>query len=206
MNNISISYAISACNEHAELLQLLTLLTLHLQSDDEIVIVTDTNATQEVNDIISSFEDFINIIHYTHALNKNFAEHKNFINSCCTKQYILNIDADELPSIGLLGANLKALISDNESIDIFNIPRINIVRGITNEYINQQHWNTCLPTDIQSIDNDYNDITFYNNNEVEKIINFPDYQKRLYKNDSSIYWIGKVHETLTGLKQYLHYL
>ena len=30
------------------------------------------------------------------------------------------------------------------------------------------------------------------------IINFPDYQARIYKNDPKIKWEGKVHETITG--------
>jgi hypothetical protein len=33
-------------------------------------------------------------------------------------------------------------------------------------------------------------------------INFPDYQWRIYKNDSKIVWVNKVHERLSGFKTY----
>jgi hypothetical protein len=32
----------------------------------------------------------------------------------------------------------------------------------------------------------------------EPIINFPDYQARLYRNKDTIQWKGKVHETVVG--------
>lgn len=197
MNN-SISYAISVCNEHEELLNLLQIIKSTVTIDDEIVIVCDVNSTKEVYEVINN-QLCSNIFYYEHALNKNFAEHKNFINSKCTKQYIFNIDADEYPGEALKGVNLKELINQNPDVDVFAIPRINIVKNITFDYINLNSWKTCTPNDIHSLYGEYDDIIIRNDkNNIEQIINYPDYQKRLYKNDSNIKWVGKVHEQLTG--------
>ena len=200
MNN-SISYAISTCNEHEELNSLLQLIKSTFTNDDEIVIITDINSTQEVYNVVNKFVNNQNIIHFEHALNKDFANHKNFINSKCSKQYIFNIDADEYPGEALRGVNLKELLLQNPQIEMYAIPRINIVKNITFDYINLNSWKTKNPHDIHSIHDDIDDIKLYNsNNVVEPIINYPDYQARLYKNAENIKWKGKVHEQLIGYK------
>ena len=40
------------------------------------------------------------------------------------------------------------------------------------------------------------------NIDVNGFVNFPDYQWRIYKNKPEIKWVNKVHEKLTGYKQY----
>ena len=68
----------------------------------------------------------------------------------------------------------------NPNIEIFFIPRINIVNGITNQHIQKWRWQV---------------------NE-KNWINFPDVQGRLYQNKQSIFWSGKVHEALQGFESY----
>jgi hypothetical protein len=221
MSNTTISYAISACNEHDELAVLLETIYSVLTNDDEIIIVTDITATQEVLDVINNYRIHNNIHHYTHALNKNFANHKNFINSCCKNAYILNMDADENISESLL-KNIKTIIELNPDIDAYKIPRVNIVDGITIEYIESQHWNyDIFPQIINTriIDTNSSEYKFLKNANlimmekedsgenmnveityITPIINFPDFQCRLFKNTDSIKWVGKVHETLSGYK------
>jgi hypothetical protein len=116
---------------------------------------------------------------YEHNLNKNFAEHKNFGLSKCSKEWIFQIDADEL--LGpYLKSNLHDLLRSNSHVDLLVIPRVNIVKGITNEDI--KNWNWSL-------------------NE-KGYIQWPDYQTRLFKNKASIKWIGSVHERVEGFENY----
>ena len=54
----SISYAITACNEHVELERLLDLLNEYIRPEDEIILQLDTTATNEVKkiaDLVATF-------------------------------------------------------------------------------------------------------------------------------------------------------
>ena len=74
---------------------------------------------------------------------------------------------------------LPDILESNPDVDVYLVPRINTVSGITEEHIQKWRWN---------IESDR--------------INFPDYQWRIYKNNSLIKWINKVHERLDGFKTY----
>jgi hypothetical protein len=52
----SISYAITACNEHVELERLLSQLTEHIRPEDEIVVQMDITATDEVKDVVNKYK------------------------------------------------------------------------------------------------------------------------------------------------------
>ena len=53
--NFKISYAITACNEHKELNELLEFLLGHKRDEDEVVVQTDSDSsTKEVSKVISS--------------------------------------------------------------------------------------------------------------------------------------------------------
>lgn len=174
--NKTIGYTILACNEAAELNQLLLQLLKYKQEHDEIhVILDEGNTTAAVLDVVSEFNDKIHV--YTRPLNKDFAAQKNYVASMCTTDYIFNIDADELLGDWLI-SNVNSILSTNSDVDTFHIPRINIVTGITPEHINKWRWNV----------------------NAQKWINFPDYQQRIYKNTPDIKWCGVVHERLIGNK------
>jgi glycosyltransferase involved in cell wall biosynthesis len=179
----NISYAITVCNEAEELKRLLDLLLEKLDDNDEIVVLHDSsNTTERVIDICREYENqfakgmFVAI---EHELNNDFAAHKNYLNSQCSKEYIFQIDADEYPSHALLN-NLKHFLSSNSDSDLFLVPRINTVEGITKEHIEKWNW------------------------RINKYgwINFPDYQSRIYKNEKQIKWKGKVHEQISGFSTY----
>jgi len=176
---MKISYAIPVCNEHEELEELLNFLQQHRQEDDEIVILCDEgNTTQEVYDVINSFD----MNHYyinENPLNKDFAQQKNYLNSKCTGDWIFLIDADEMPTYYLL-RSIPELIQNNSDVEAYWIPRINTVTGLTQEHIDKWRWNV----------------------DERGWVNFPDYQMRLYKNDSNIKWIKPVHEQLTGFSKF----
>jgi glycosyltransferase involved in cell wall biosynthesis len=169
----SISYAITACNEHVELDRLLSQLSSSIRDEDEIVVQMDITATDEVKAVVNKYK----LMNYFHPLNNDFATFKNNLNSLCTKDYIFQIDADEYPHSELL-ESLPAILEANDDTDVFLVPRINTVEGLTEQHIQQWGWNV-------------ND---------KEWVNFPDYQWRIWKNSSKIQWINKVHERLTGFE------
>jgi glycosyltransferase involved in cell wall biosynthesis len=167
----SISYAITACNEHVELDRLLSQLTEHIRSEDEIIVQMDITATDEVKDVVNKYK----LMNYFHPLNKDFATFKNNLKGICTKDYIFQIDADEYLSEELL-AYLPSILEDNNSVEMFSVPRINTVEGLTEQHIQQWGWRV----------------------DERGWVNYPDYQNRILKNKSEIHWVNKVHEKIIG--------
>jgi len=173
----SISYAITACNEHTELERLLNQLSTNISSEDEIIVQLDSeNFTQEVERVVEKYSKTTRIYF---ALSGDFATFKNNIKKHCTKEYIFFIDADEYLSEELI-ENLKEILEQNIHTQLFLIPRINTVEGLTPEHIQKWRWNV-------------NDKGW---------VNFPDYQTRIVKNEPEINWENKVHERLVGFKLY----
>lgn len=172
---INVSYGITVCNENKELANLLNVLNKYKKEGDEIVVVVDRdNHSREVLEVLRGF----GIKPHYHSLNKNFAEHKNFLNSVCTKDFIFSIDADEEPN-EMLMENLHSIIEEND-VDLIFVPRINTVEGITEEHINKWGWRIS--------ENGW--------------VNFPDYQRRVYRNNDKIKWKGDVHEVIVGFEDY----
>jgi hypothetical protein len=175
-----ISYTITTCNEDMDLNVLLRFLKDKLKDDDEIVVQMDTMAvTSAVRSVIDSYRDTIkNFKVIEFPLDKDFAQFKNNLKSHCTQKWIFNIDADELPSGDMID-NLHELLIDND-VDMFLVPRWNLVDGITEEHIKKWGWRV---------------------DEIGRI-NWPDYQTRIYKNKEEIVWKNKVHERLSGYETY----
>ena len=171
-----ISLAITVCDEHQELETLLDYLQERALSPEyEVIIQIDKqNYTNEVIGVIVNR----GIKHHFFPLNKDFAAYKNELIKHCSGEYIFQIDADELPSVDLL-CTLPSILENNPDVDVYLVPRINTVGGITEEHIQKWRW---------SVEGDR--------------INFPDYQWRIYKNIPSIKWINKVHERLQGYNSY----
>jgi hypothetical protein len=167
----SISYAITACNEHVELDRLLNQLSSSIRDEDEIVVQVDTTATEEVKNVI--WKKGLTV--YSYPLNKDFATFKNNLKGLCTKDYIFQIDADEYLSEELL-TYLPAILEDNSNVEMFSIPRINTVEGLTEQHIKQWGWRV----------------------DDRGWVNYPDYQNRILKNKSEIHWVNKVHEKIIG--------
>ncbi len=176
---MKISYAIPVCNEYKEIEYLLEYLTKHKREQDEIVVQCDQgNTTPEVYNVLKQYSN-IKVIEF--ALNKNFAAFKNNLKDNCSGDYIFQIDADEYPEEYLMDT-IEWVINNNPKTDIFWVPRINKVEGLTQEHINKWGWNV----------------------DDQKRVNFPDYQCRILKNVKRIKWKNKVHEILTGHKTESH--
>lgn len=178
---MKLSYALTAWIEHEELDRLLQFLNPRIDPEDEIVLVYDSNrATPEVLKVMESFKRD-NYSYHPFNFQQNFLENKNYLGSLCKGEYIFQIDADELPSEVLLGS-IKPLLEANP-VDVIVVPRINIVENLTQEHINKWGWRV---------------------NE-QGWVNFPDPQRRIYRNSPSIQWKDpegqpQVHGMVEGYK------
>lgn len=175
-----ISFLVTTKNEGNYVNQLLQQLVTIISSEDEIVILDDYSDDELTLHILSEFsESYRNVNIFKHNLNKNFAEHKNFGKEKCSQFWIFQIDADELLS-DYLANNIHTLLEYNQDIDLFLVPRINIVDGLTQDDVLKWNWRL---------------------NE-NGFVNFPDFQMRLFKNLSNIKWVNKVHERIEGFEKY----
>jgi len=173
---MTISYAITVCNELEEITKLLNFLQTNIRKEDEIVIQYDESS---VTDGVMDYLKLMNSMHENHKvigfpLNKDFATFKNNLKSHCSKDYIFQIDADEIPHEFLV-EYIGQVLEDNP-VDIVFVPRVNTVEGLTQSHIDKWKWNV---------------------NE-KGWVNFPDYQTRIYKNTPDVTWMNKVHERITG--------
>ena len=172
---MKISYAIPVCNEHIELEKLLNFLHKHIDEKDEIVVQCDQgNTTPEVYKVLGTWQgDPLKVIEF--PLKGHFSNFKNNLKEHCTGDWIFQIDADELPHESLI-TNLKELLLLNPTTEMFLVPRVNTVEGLTQEHINKWRWNV---------------------NE-KGWVNWPDYQTRIIQNSPKIKWQNKVHEQIIG--------
>ena len=174
---VNVTYAITVCNELVEITRLVNFLHPRIQSDDEILIQYDEGGvTEEVMNylrIINELHDNIKIVGF--PLNKDFASYKNNLKNHAKGIFIFQIDADEIPNEYLV-ANMHDLLEANLDIDLFFVPRVNTVEGLTKPHIKKWRWSV-------------------NENGW---VNWPDLQTRLYRRTSEIEWEGKVHERIKG--------
>lgn len=171
---VSISYCVTVHNEGSMYLEpLFQKLLKYLDKDDEIVVVDDMSDEKTTVETLEKYKSKIN--YYQRKFDKDFAEHKNYAKSKCTKDYIFFIDADENIHDSLM-STIKEILYNNPSVELYLVPRINIVTGLTEEHIKKWGW-------VQ--------------NEKGWVM-YPDYQTRIVKNNDVIKWEGKVHERLSG--------
>ena len=95
-----ISYTVTACNEEKELLILLDTLSNYITDDDELVIQLDSEKlTTEIKDVVDQYLETIkNMVVIEFPLDNDFSRFKNNLKKYCSKKWIFNIDADEVPS------------------------------------------------------------------------------------------------------------
>ena len=177
---MKISYAITVCNELEEITKLLDFLFKHRRKEDEIVVLFDKgNGTAEVWNRLSELKNEDNVVVRAKTFKNHFADWKNKLTSLCSGDYIFQIDADELPHSDLI-TNLPSILENNPNNEVYLVPRVNTVQGLTNEHINNWGWKV----------------------DDRKRVNWPDYQWRIWKNITEIKWINKVHERLDGYKTF----
>ena len=170
-----ISYAITVCNEFTEIQKLIPYLLDNIRPDDEIVVLYDSkNGDEKVEEYLRAKS--VNPTYSWHSgeFDGHFADWKNKLTDLCNGDYIFQIDADEIPNKELID-NLPQILEMN-SVDVILVPRVNLVDGLTDEYIKKWNWNV----------------------DDKGRVNWPDPQWRVYKKSESIRWINKVHEKLEG--------
>jgi hypothetical protein len=177
---IKISYALTVCNEFVEIQRLVHFLLQHKRIQDNIVILYDeANGDPEVETFLRSHSLNKEYSWHKGKFDRHFADWKNKLTSLCSGDYIFQIDADEIPAEDLI-KTLPELLEANPEMDLFLVPRVNTVEGLTQEHILEWSWGV---------------------NE-QGWVNWPDYQWRIWRNKPEIKWVNKVHERLDGFKTY----
>jgi hypothetical protein len=177
---MKISYAITVCNEFVEIQRLITFLLKNKRPQDEIVVLVDMTKNEPTSELLGylhrlSSNNYITLSEQN--FNNHFADWKNILTQSCKGDYIFQIDADEIPHEKLLEV-LPEILEENFDCEVFLVPRVNTVEGLTQDHINKWGWNV---------------------NE-QGWVNWPDNQWRIWKNKPEIKWINKVHEKLDGYK------
>lgn len=176
-----LSYAVTVCDEFIEVQRLLNQLITQKHPQDEIVVLVDlskNNPTSELLGYLHKVSSSNCITLLEDRFNNHFADWKNQLTQACTGDFIFQIDADEyLPDefIDLIHEVLEA----NPEVDLYYVPRINTVSGLTEEHIQKWGWR------VQN-----------------GRINYPDYQTRIYRNNQVVKWRNKVHEVIEGHRQF----
>ena len=175
---MKISYAITVCDEFVEIQNLLYFLLKRKRPQDEVVVLVDMTKNEPTSELLGylhklSYNNYITLVEDN--FNNHFADWKNRLTRACKGDYIFNIDADEIPNEYLI-ENLPSLLEANPEVDMFRVPRVNTVEGLTEEHIKKWGWNV---------------------NE-KGWVNWADWQMRIYRNTPDIKWINKVHEVLKG--------
>ena len=191
---MNISYLITCRNEVAELERLLSQLYSAIsKTDDEIVILDDFSDNEDTRKMLafhplfSTSSKLGRVIQ--HKLDNDFGTHKTFGSRQCAGDYIVQLDADEYLSQSLL-ENIHEIIELNPTVELYRLPRVNIVRNATTDDAKKWGWHiTKLP--------EFGDLP---------IINWSngDYQSRIYKNTEKIKWHKPLHETIVGASLVAH--
>jgi len=177
---MKISYAITVCNEFVEIQTLVNFLLDHKRHEDSIVVLYDTkNGHEGIEQFLRAKSVNCEISWLPGEFKGHFADWKNKLTSMCDSDYIFQIDADEIPN-RLLIKNLPKIIESNPDNEVYLVPRVNTVEGLTNEHIQKWGWKV----------------------DDKGWVNWPDYQWRIWKNKPEIKWVNKVHEVLEGHKTY----
>jgi hypothetical protein len=181
---MKISYAITVCNELEEVKRLLDLLLENKREQDEVIVLMDTTkASDELISTLRHYERY-NMDHmvvWPGEFEGHFADWKNKLTSYCSGDYVFQIDADEYPHPHFI-ESLPAIVETNPDVDVYLVPRVNTVEGLTQEHIQQWGWRV----------------------DGNGWVNWPDWQHRIYRNNDDIKWQNKVHEILAGHKQFTY--
>lgn len=186
---LSISYLITIHNEDRTLKNLLERVRTYADDNDEIIVIDDFSDNPETKKILATESESqhpVTLRVHQHHLDKNYGGHKNYGNSLCHGDWIFQLDGDEIPHAVLL-LNIKTIIEYNPGVEVFAVPRVNDFKGVTQEHAKMWGWTL---TQCVECDN-------------RLIVQWPDYQGRIYKNDPRIKWDRRLHEKLEGHKKFV---
>ena len=137
-------------------------------------VITDGGSKDKTLNILKEYD--INLLHRKWA--DNFEIQKNNSLEHANQEWRIWIDADEIYD-QIFWHQMPWYIRDAESrgVDCINVPRVNIVHGVTPEFANENSWN----------------LSYFN------WVNYPDYQQRIFK--SYCKFAGRTHERIVGPKK-----
>ena len=153
-------------HNEAQALDLIDYLNRYKSAQDEIIILNDPVTDEYEAELKARGVTVVN-----HKLNYSYSEHRNFALPYCKGEWIFALDADELPQKYLL-TNIRAILEETIA-DVLWLPRLNIFDGLTQQ-----------------------DAVIYGWNIVNGLVNWPDYQSRIFRNGVGIQWEGNLHERL----------
>jgi hypothetical protein len=179
---MKITYAVTVCNEFIEIQRLVHHLLKNKRVQDDVVILYDSkNGNPDIETFLRSHSVNGEFMWHRGEFEGHFADWKNRLNGYCTGDYIFQIDADEYLHPDLI-KDLPAILETNPDVEVFLVPRVNTVDGLTQEHIDKWGWHV----------------------NQDGWVNFPDFQWRVFKNAPHIKWKDKVHESITGFTQYTY--
>jgi glycosyltransferase involved in cell wall biosynthesis len=171
-----LSYLVTCHNETSSLDKLLSKLVQNRKDNHEIVLLDDYSDNPETLDIIQKYKEQTSF--HQHRLDRNYGAHKNYGIEQCKGNWIFQLDGDEYPT-DLLLENIDAVLESNNNNEVLWLPRLNYFAGVTELDVKTWGWN-------------YQD----------GMINYPDYQSRIYRNLSHIRYQRRLHEKVEGFKTY----
>lgn len=171
-----ISFVILCHNEGEYLKNVIPNVEKALRYGDEIIILDDNSTDQLTVSILRETKHKV----VRHSLNRDFSAHRNYAHQFCKNNWIFMVDADEVIS-DILSENIHDIILANPDVDLFGIPRLNVVDGMTDNDVKKWGWR---PMKIEGFS--------------ELIINYPDFQWRVYRKADHIKWKGRLHEKIDG--------
>jgi glycosyltransferase involved in cell wall biosynthesis len=171
-----LSYLVTCHNETSSLDKLLSKLVQNKKDNHEIVLLDDYSDNPESLEIIQKYKEKTSF--HQHKLDRNYGAHKNYGIEQCKGTWIFQLDGDEYPT-DLLLENIDVVLESNVDNEVLWLPRLNYFTGVTELDVKTWGWN-------------YQD----------GMINFPDYQSRIYRNLSHIRYQRRLHEKVEGFKSY----
>jgi glycosyltransferase involved in cell wall biosynthesis len=171
-----LSYLVTCHNETSSLDKLLSKLVQNKKDNHEIVLLDDYSDNPESLEIIQKYKEKTSF--HQHKLDRNYGVHKNYGIEQCKGTWIFQLDGDEYPT-DLLLENIDVVLESNVDNEVLWLPRLNYFTGVTELDVKTWGWN-------------YQD----------GMINFPDYQSRIYRNLSHIRYQRRLHEKVEGFKSY----
>jgi len=172
-----LSYLVTCHNEDSSLKKLLSILVENKKENHEIIVLDDYSDNEKTISIIENYKDKINF--FQRKLDNHYGEQKNYGIEKCSGEWIFQIDADEYPTENLI-KNIDLILETNIDNEVLWLPRLNYFNGVTEQDIKMWGWR------------------FH-----DGMINFPDYQSRLFKNKPHIRYQRRLHEKVEGFESYV---
>ena len=180
---MKISYLITCHNENSSLDRCLENIIAYTDADYEVIVLDDFSDNPKTLEVFKKWTPAVKVVQ--HALDRNYGAHKNYGASLCTGEWIFQIDGDEIPN-PILITNIKDIIEANPGMDLFYVARINDFIGVTEQDARQWGWHL---TPCKACND-------------RPIVNWPDFQGRIYRNDPKLKWDRRLHEKIEGVTKF----